>query len=240
MSYNYVKDKEVTADSGQVPARRRRQRPEARRSIAAILEAATETLNANPAASIEDIARAAGVTRQTVYAHFPSRDALLDAIIERAAAEVTAALDAAQIEGAPPAAGLVALLEAGWQVTARYPFVWNLPAVTPEQDTSRHAPVLDHMLDLIRRGQQNGDLDATLSPEWLLTASLAIGRAAQEEVKAGRMHIEEASRAVHHSFLCLLGLGPAATSLQLQPRQSCHLGVSDPHAGECQPLLSPW
>jgi len=90
-------------------------------------------------------------------------------------------------------------------VTARYPFVWHLPAVSPEQDASRHAPVLGRMLELIRRGQESGDLDATLSPGWLLTASLALGRAAEEEVKAGRMTTEEATHAMHHSFLRLLG-----------------------------------
>jgi len=91
-------------------------------------------------------------------------------------------------------------------VTARYPLVWHLPAVSPEQDASRHAPVLGRMLELIRRGQESGDLDGTLPPGWLLTASLALGRAADEEVKSGRMTIEEATHTVHHSFLRLLGV----------------------------------
>ena len=155
---------------------------------------------------MEDIARAAGVSRQTVYAHFPTREALLDAIIEHATAEVTAAFDATGLDSLPPAAALVRLLDAGWQVTARYPFVWHLPAVSASQDASRHAPVLDRMLELIQRGQEGGDLDATLPPGWLLTASLALGRAAEQEVKAGRMTIEEATHAVHHSFLRLLGV----------------------------------
>ena len=170
------------------------------------MRAATETLNADPGASVEDIARAAGVSRQTIYAHFPTREALLDAIIERAAAEVTAAFDAAGLDDLPPAAALVRLLEAGWQAAARYPLAWHLPAVSPEQDASRHAPVLGRLLELIERGQDSGDLDATLPPGWLLTACLALGRTAEQEVKAGRMTIDDASRAVHRSFLRLLGL----------------------------------
>jgi AcrR family transcriptional regulator len=193
----------------QPQARRRRQRSDARQSIAAILQAATETLNADPAASVEDIARAAGISRQTIYAHFPTRDALLDAIIERAAAEVTAAFDAAALDDLPPGEALVRLLEAGWQAAARYPLAWHLPAVTAEQDASRHAPVLSRMLELIERGQESGDLGATLSPGWLLAACLALGRAAEEEVKAGRMTIDDATRAVHSSFLRLLGLPDA-------------------------------
>jgi len=65
---------------------------------------------------------------------------------------------------------------------------------------------------LIERGQENGDLDAALPPGWLLTACLALGRAAEEEVKAGRMTIDEAAHVVHSSFLRLLGLPDARQS----------------------------
>jgi len=163
-------------------------------------------MNADPGASVDDIARAAGVSRQTVYAHFPTREALLDAVIDRASAEVAAAFDAAGLDDLPPAAALARLLETGWQVAARYPLAWHLPPVSPGQDASRHAPVLDRMLELISRGQESGELDTTLPPGWLLTASLALGRAAEDEVKAGRMTTEEATHAVHHSFLRLLGV----------------------------------
>ena len=205
-------EEEPADGSAQPQARRRRQRSDARQSIAAILQAATETLNADPGASVEDIARAAGVTRQTIYAHFPTREALLDAIIERAAADVTAAFDEAGLDDLPPAAALVRLLEAGWQAAARYPLAWHLPAVSPQEDASRHAPVLGRLLELIERGQKSGDLDAAVPPGWLLTACLALGRAAEEEVRTGRMTIDEATRAVHASFLRLLGLPDARRS----------------------------
>lgn len=203
-------------DQKEKKTRRRRQRSDARQSVTAILQAATEALNADPRASVEDIARAAGVTRQTVYAHFPTRDALLDAVIARAMAELTEAFDAAGPDAAgfdderpdhePPSVALIRLLETGWQVAARYPVAWHLPQVSAEQDAARHAPVLSRLHELIRRGQEAGELDATASPEWLLTAALAVGRAAEEEVRSGRMTVEEATQAVRHSFYRLLGV----------------------------------
>jgi hypothetical protein len=46
-------------------------------------------------------------------------------------------------------------------------------------------------------------LTRLLDTGWRVAAALALGRAAEDEVKAGRMTIDEASHAVHHSFLRL-------------------------------------
>jgi AcrR family transcriptional regulator len=154
---------------------------------------------------MDEIARAAGVSRQTVYAHFPSRDALIDAVIKQGTAEFTSLLDGLDLDQAPPAQALTRLLDAGWHVAARYPFLWLQPAVDPGKDADRHAPVLDRMLDVVRRGQASGDFDASVPAHWLLSASLALGRATEEEVKAGRMTIEQANRAMHQGLLRLLG-----------------------------------
>jgi AcrR family transcriptional regulator len=186
-------------------ARRRRQRPEARQSIAAVMDAAIQVLASRPDASMDEIARAAGVSRQTVYAHFPSRDALIDAVIERGTAEFTSLLDGVDLDRAPPTQALTHLLNAGWQIAARYPFLWLQPAVDPGKDADRHAPVLDRLLDIVRRGQDSGDFDASVPAHWLLSAVLALGRVTEDEVKAGRMTIEEATRAMQQSLLRLLG-----------------------------------
>lgn len=77
----------------------------------------------------------------------------------------------------------------------------------PGKDASRHAPVLDRMLDIVRRGQASGDFDASVPAHWLLSACLALGRATEEEVKAGRMTIEQATRAMHQGVLRLVGMG---------------------------------
>jgi AcrR family transcriptional regulator len=184
-------------------ARTRRQRSDARQSIAAVIDAAIQLLGGRPDASMDEIARAAGVSRQTVYAHFPSREALIDAVTAQASAEFTALFDGLDLDQAPPAQALIRLLDAGWQVAARYPFLWLQPAVDQGKDAERHAPVLDRMLDIIRRGQASGDFDASVPAHWLLTASLALGRAVEDEVKAGRMTIEEATHAMNQSVLRL-------------------------------------
>jgi AcrR family transcriptional regulator len=190
----------------QPQARRRRRRADAEQNVTAILQAATKALSAQPEASVEDVARAAGVSRQTVYAHFPSREALLNAVIEQATREVTAAFEAAGLDEAPPAEALIRLLNAGWQVSARYPFLWNLPEVSPDEDLDQHGPVVERLHEIIRRGQETGDFDRRVSATWLIAAGMAIGRAAQDEVKAGRMTIEDATSAVHLSFLRLFGV----------------------------------
>jgi AcrR family transcriptional regulator len=55
--------------------------------------ATTRELVGNPDASIDDIAHAANVVRRTVYSHFPTREALIDAIADQAVAEITKAYE---------------------------------------------------------------------------------------------------------------------------------------------------
>jgi AcrR family transcriptional regulator len=57
-----------------------------------------------------EIARRAGVGRATIYAHFPTREALIDAITQRAIAEVSAVIDAAEPERGDPADALRCVL----------------------------------------------------------------------------------------------------------------------------------
>jgi AcrR family transcriptional regulator len=203
-----VKDKLVVTSkkANPSPVRRRRRRQDAEQNVELILDAATTALSTRPDASIEDIAKTAGLSRQTVYAHFSSRELLLGAVVERAAAEVSVAFEATDLDQEPPTEALLRLLELAWDTSARYPFLWHLPQVSHQDDIDRHAPVLERMETLIARGQQSGELQADLSPAWLLTAALALGRAAENEVKQGRMSIAEATQTVHSTLLRLLGL----------------------------------
>src|SRR6266699_100126 len=100
-----------------------RRRSDARRSIDALSGAARTVLGERPDASMEEIAVAAGVTRQTVYAHHPARDALIAALLRAAGTETLAAIDAARLDTAPPADALRQFLDIGWQLIRRNPFL---------------------------------------------------------------------------------------------------------------------
>ncbi|KAA9157910.1 TetR/AcrR family transcriptional regulator [Amycolatopsis acidicola] len=185
----------------------RRRRSDARRSIEAILGAARTVLGERPDASMEDIAGAAGVTRQTVYAHFPSREALISELIESARVQGLAELDAAGLDSAPPVEALRQFLDISWQLVRRLPFLLD-PALnrTPRQDgADPHAAVGAWLERLLRRGQRTGDFDRGLPASWLALAILELGHTAADQVAAGRLSKKKAMDVLLESSLRLCG-----------------------------------
>lgn len=188
---------------------RRRRRSDAERSIAAIQDAAMKVLEARPGASIEELASEAGVSRQTVYAHFESRDALVEAVVQRALGETLAAIDAAELHQGSAAEALARLIAASWQTLERYPVLMELRTpMSAEEEHELHRPILDRLEQLVRRGQRTGEFDPDLPAAWLLAAFLSLGHAAAEEVRAGRMEAEEAGEALRVTVQRVFGAGP--------------------------------
>jgi len=187
---------------GAVP--RPRRRSDARRSIDAILKAARVVLDGRPDASMEEIAATAGVTRQTVYAHFPSRDALIEALIRTAGAETLAAIDAARLEAIPPTDALRQFLDIGWELI-RLNSHLLIPALTqnPPGSSEPHDAGTARLEQIIRRGQQSGDFDPTLPATWLTAAVVGLFRAASEQVAAGVITTSKAAALVVESSLKL-------------------------------------
>ena len=155
------------ADTLESAAPTRRRRSDARRSIDAIIGAARTVLGERPDASMEDIAAAAGVTRQTVYAHFPSRDALILALLDAAGAETLAAIDAARLDTAPPAEALARFLDMCWQLLDRFPVLLDpaLIRIPRPSGPDPHDAATAMLERLIQRGQRTGDFDRALNAE---------------------------------------------------------------------------
>ena len=184
-----------------------RRRADAERSIEAILDAAIAVLSERPAASVEQIASAAGVARQTVYAHYPSREELVRAVQERALAETLAAIDAAELHEGPPASALDRLVVAGWQTLERYPLLMHLrEPMSAEEEHALHQPILERLERLIRCGQRARVFDRRLPADWLVAAFLALAHAAAEEVAAGRMSHDDAARSLRRTIPRVFGV----------------------------------
>jgi AcrR family transcriptional regulator len=191
-------------------------RADAQRSIATILDAALELLAARPDASMADVAAAAGVARQTVYAHYASRAALLAAVAGRARDQTLAALDTAAPEDGPPAEALDRLTAAWWESVERNAraLAGLAPAFADAADIHDfHVPILDRVEQLVRRGQAAGVFDSALPVTWLATAFLGLMHTAADAVAAGRLDSEQAGRALRRSVPRLFGVtGSSSTA----------------------------
>lgn len=186
----------------------RNRRADARRSRASILQAAIRLLNERPDASVEAIATAAGVTRQTVYAHFPAREQLLAAALDRLTEQTVAAMAAADPDSGPAADALLRLLDAAERAAGEYPALTRMLSTLPasaQQDAERHVPVAELLERVVRRGQADGEFDDRLPAGWLVTATIALAHAADAEAEAGRLTSQEARDTLRTSLLRLLG-----------------------------------
>jgi AcrR family transcriptional regulator len=180
-----------------------RRRADAQRNIERILDAAVEALTDDLDASMSEIARRAGVVRATIYVHYPTRDALLDAVTERALSEIGRVIDAAEPQRGDPVEALRRVTAATWRNLGRY---HALVAITTTRETSDeihelHTPVLDQLLPLIQRGQASGAFRTDVSADWHLSMLIALIHAASAEVRAGRVNDHDAETAVVETVL---------------------------------------
>jgi len=180
-----------------------RRRADAERSIARILDAAVDALAESPDASMAEIARRAGVVRATIYVHFPTREALLEAVTHRAVAEVAEVIEGAEPHRGDPADALERVVAASWRTLGRY---HALVAINTQQHghdelRRRHSSVLAALEPLIERGQADGTFRAGVPAAWHLSMVLALMHAASGELGASRVNDEDAGPALIATIL---------------------------------------
>lgn len=187
--------KSTTPAAASAPKRRR---ADAERSVAAILDAALEVLASDPDSSMSEIARRAGVVRATIYVHFPTREALLDAVMERAVADVVEAMRGAEPQRGEPREALERVLRATWRELARFHalLALNTARLSAEELHRRHLPMLDQLQPLIERGQKQDVFRSDLPVAWQLAVIRAIVHTASAESQNGRISESAAENAM--------------------------------------------
>ncbi|WP_433334953.1 TetR/AcrR family transcriptional regulator [Spirillospora sp. CA-294931] len=190
-----------------------RRRADAERSIARIVAAARASLSADPNASVDDIAKAAGVGRMTLYGHFRTRPELVEAALVDALRAGEEALSAVDLTGDAQDA-LARLLASSWTLVAE-----SMALLTAAQSTlpagritELHATPAQRVRELIRRGQDEGAFRTDLPTAWLVNVVHYVLHGAAEENRAGRMETDDAARIVNATVRSLLAAPHGAST----------------------------
>jgi AcrR family transcriptional regulator len=143
------------------------------RVAAAIIEAAAAVLaERGDAASMNDVASAAGVARATVYRYFPNREALLEALGEAAVREAGQGLAAARLDA-------LAIDEAFTRAIRALVLVGDYFVVLA-RERARVAPaefdlhVGDVLIALVERGQSLGEIRRDVPGQWLVETLIGV------------------------------------------------------------------
>ena len=132
--------------------------PTRERNRARIVDAARRLWAQHPDASMEDVAREAGVVRRTLYGHFAHRDDLLMAVVAHAAEVLAGIAERSTRRSSPAAAELARLTLQVWSFARD----WHLLGILAQQVdraamAQAAAPIDAAFRAVVRKGQRRGE-----------------------------------------------------------------------------------
>jgi AcrR family transcriptional regulator len=178
-------------------------RRDAEENRAGILAAAVGVLASDPAASVDAIAREAGLSRRALYGHFEDRDAIVAAVIAAGAEKFNGIAETVQDDD--PRAALAHLAAALWaqarHVHAAAALALNEKLVA--QTAEAILPLRRRLIEICERGAELGVLRQDLPPH--LTARLV-----EEAARGVITHVDsqeaDATRLATRAALSAAGL----------------------------------
>jgi AcrR family transcriptional regulator len=136
------------------------------------------------ATSLDDIAAALGIRKQTILYWFPSKDALLNAVIDRSASALSATLERTLDRAGPGWPRIEAIVNAVFRVAARRPELLGLVREVSRLGPPASTRLLDALSPLM--GRATGFLEA--------------------EMRAGRMRAQDPRVVLLAAYSAVLGL----------------------------------
>lgn len=155
----------------------------------AVAAAVARHLALAPAASMQELAQAAGVSRATLFRRFPSRAALVAELCGAAAEAFVRAVEEASPQEGTPAEALERVVDALGRLAA----VVGLLGLQPLQEHVENALLVrtaateEALRQVVRRGQESGDFRVEVDPEWVLTMLTWLLVGAADGVRLGRL-----------------------------------------------------
>jgi AcrR family transcriptional regulator len=162
---------------------------------------AAEVLVADPAASLAEVAAAAGIGRTTLHKYYATRDDLLCAVGHRAIDLLDQAIS--QVTGTDDAdGGLRATVAAMIPIGPQLAFLWRTPAFDHIAELEQRWKAAEtRNLAVLKRAQDRGFLTASVPDWWLLQTFYSIIYVAAESVGAGKLAPLDAPGLALRTFL---------------------------------------
>ena len=183
----------------------RRIRRDAVANRAGLLTAAAQTLAADPNASVDTIARAAGLSRRALYSHFDDRDALIREMIHAGAERFNAIADTVDDDGPAPLS-LARLALALWDGAAHVQFAAALALDDSHvgETAAILTPVRRRVLEIVDRGRCEGTLRGDLH---VTTVARLVEEAARTVITRLDSNRPDAAGVAVRAILGVAGLG---------------------------------
>jgi AcrR family transcriptional regulator len=167
-----------------------------------VLRAAASLLMRKSSATMDEVARAAGISRATLNRQFAGRDALVRALEELGIAECEAAVARAAIDDGPAADAVRRLVQELEPVARQLALLYSENQLFEGDEQNAGWARLDaRLVALFRRGQEAGEFRIDLSPVWLTEALYGLLVSAAWAVCEGRVAPKDLSSNVTELLL---------------------------------------
>lgn len=150
-----------------------------------LLDVATDVLVAEPGATLATIASAAGVSRTTLHSHYPTREALLRAVADRAMSLCADAISGAAAGGGDVLTAVVAALV---PVGPHLAFLWRNPSFDHDPELGdRWLEIEGDLREVLKAARSSGALPLYLPDWWIVHTFFALVYIACENINLGRL-----------------------------------------------------
>ncbi|MFC4467373.1 TetR/AcrR family transcriptional regulator [Streptomyces xiangluensis] len=166
-----------------------------------VLRSAAALLTRKSTATMDEVAKAAGISRATLHRQFAGRDALVRALEALGIEECEAALDAARIAEGPASEAVRRLVREIEPVAGLLSFLYTENQLFEGEQQHEGWERLDAQISaLFRRGQESGEFRIDLTPAWLTEALFGLIASGAWVVLSGKV----AAKDFHHMIVELL------------------------------------
>ncbi|MGW5678800.1 TetR/AcrR family transcriptional regulator [Streptomyces sp. NPDC003860] len=158
-----------------------------------VLRAAATQLSRKPTATMDEVAKAAGIGRATLHRHFAGREPLVRALEELGLREIEAAMESARLDEGSAADALRRLVAESQSCAGLLSFLISEHQLFEGEVNEGWDRCDARICRLVRRGQEEGVFRIDLTAAWITEALYGLMSAYAWSAMAGRVAAKDYS-----------------------------------------------